>query len=121
MALASSVCTDCPPVSPRGTFAGGGVVVLVVVDGAGGFVVEVVEGAAGCVVEEAAAVVEGAEDVVVDPAARAALPKGHPARSATAPVPPIRTAARQRPLRYNPIAARACHTPAPWRKRAPKN
>jgi hypothetical protein len=111
MAFASSVRTGCPPVTPTGTFAAGGVVVVVVVDGAGGLVVEVVDDAAGLVVEvveAAAAVVDGATDVVDEvvlaPVAPATLPKGHPASSATALVPATRTAARQRPLWYNPIS-----------------
>jgi hypothetical protein len=94
-----------------GTAAGGGVVVVVVVDGAGGFVVDVVEeeveGVAALVVEGADAVVDRAavvvEEVLLDAAARATLPDGHAARSASALVAAARTAARQRPLGYNPI------------------
>jgi hypothetical protein len=107
---------------PIGTFAAGGVVVVVVVDGAGGLVVEVVVEAAGFVVVEAADLVVEVVDATVDgatvvdelplaPAARVALPKGQPASSATALVPATRTAARQRPLRYNHIGIRAWHTP----------
>jgi hypothetical protein len=101
-----------------GTVAGGGTVLVVVVDGAGGLVVEVLAGGfAGLVVEVGGADVDWAIEEVVedplDPAALAAAPKGHPARRATAAVATTQPPRRQLPLRYDHIGARAWHTATP--------